>query len=111
MARITIDIPDRLYEQLRDARPESVPTLDMRTVDVLVQAVRDATQVQQREEQMRKLREAFGDELDDPDEVCGTDEVMTDAERDALRRRLLALPPIDPPLSRAVREDRDDQRY
>jgi hypothetical protein len=37
--------------------------------------------------------------------------MMTAAERDAMRRRLLAMPPIDPPVSRAVREDRDDQLY
>jgi hypothetical protein len=111
MARITIDIPDTLYEQLRDAAPESVPALDVGTVAVLAQAVRTATQAQQREELMRRLREAFGDELDDPAEFMWEDDNLSAEDRAERHRRLLALPPLDPPLSHAIRENRDEESY
>jgi hypothetical protein len=108
MARITVDIPDDLYERLKSAAERSSTSVSEAAIASLIRGVSETTSTRFTVEQARRLRDAFGDELDDPDDLRWDDDVLTDAEREERRRRLLAMPPIVPPVSQAVREDRDE---
>jgi hypothetical protein len=109
--RVTLRLPDELHQRL-EARSRAVgASLNQTIVSALHQALARSARddVDERTEELRHIRLALGDlliELDEselPPELRPGDDLP---DRDAYRE---SLPRLDPPLSRTIIDDREDQ--
>ena len=109
--RVTVRLPDELHRRL-EARASSVgASLNQTIVSTLHEALARSNddQTDDRAEERRRIRMALGDlvvefdESDLPPELRPGDDLP---DRDAFRE---SLPRLDPPISRAIIEDREDR--
>jgi hypothetical protein len=100
MPQLTVDIADDLYEELQAV----VQRRDMPFEDILDMALE---RFLAHDAHVRQLREAMGDICDDP--TAYSDAPKTGLSRAQRRKLLRDIPPLDPPLSQTVIEDREDR--
>lgn len=109
MARITLDIPDELYERLKAAAERNESPLDdaiISTLDTGIGRDEDELRLSAREVELRRLREALSDILADTSSWRGAFKTgLSRAERERILREM---PPLDPPLSQTVIEEREE---
>jgi len=115
MARITLRLPSEVHRRLVTSARESATSLNQVIVDILSDALgcgkTDRPNETPLEAERRRIREALGDlviEIDPRDFEPFLGPPMDPAERDAI---IASIPPMDPPLSHAIIEEREESPF
>ena len=98
-----LQIPDEAYEKLKAYADRRGQSIEDAVSDIITRVYPP------REEEMRRLRAALGDDLEDPDADMPSHELRpheAPIDHAALRA---SMPVLDPPLSAAVISEREDR--